>query len=124
MTYEDVLGGVCIYFAVQFLCIYPAVLADYIARLLRTGGVSASTSSDGVAGAGVVLFLRLLGCPLCSAVVRLDLLELLVWEADRGGFTKAGFLDGRHRREYCFACLLQVHGFLFGNNQCRFRVLL
>lgn len=81
------------FFAVQFLYIYPAVFADYVARLLRSGAVPAGTGGDGVVGAGVVLFLRLLGCSLYSFVVRLDLLELLVREADRGSFTQAAFPD-------------------------------
>ena len=80
-------------FAVQFLCICPAIFADYVARLLRSGAVPASSSGDGVAGAGVVLFLLLLGCSLSSFVVRLDLLELLVREADRGSFAQAAFPD-------------------------------
>lgn len=112
------------YFAIQFLCIYSAVFADYVARLLRAGAVPAGMGGDSVAGAGVVLFLRLLGYPLCAAAVRLDLLELLVRETDRVGCSQADSSDGRSQREYRLAGLFQIYGILFGDNQRRSWLLL
>lgn len=82
------------------------------------------TGGDGMASAGVVLFLRLLGRSLCAFAGRFDLLELLVRQADGDGLVQAVVTGDCHQREYGLACLLQVHGIFSGDYQCRFRILL
>ena len=89
--------------AFQFLYIYSTFFADRAIRLLRVIAISAGEGGDGMAGFGVVLFLWLLGRPLCTAPFRIDLLELLVRKEARKRFMQAFLVDGGHYRKYCVA---------------------